>query len=158
MNHSIEGLLAGHPFFADLPPPYLNLIVGCARNMRLDADQFLGRTGEAADEFYLIRAGRVAVQTAVPGRGGVTLQTMREGDIAGWSWLFPPYQWTFDLKVAEPGLAIAMNGRCLRQKCDDDPRLGYTLIQRFSRIMTERLRATRLQLLDVYGNHAGAAK
>ena len=37
-----------------------------------------------------------------------------------------------------------------KAKCDADPALGYTLMKRFARIMTERLRAARIQLLDVY--------
>lgn len=46
---------------------------------------------------------------------------------------------------------IAFDAACLRAKCDDDHDLGYILIQRFARIMMQRLQATRLQLLDVYG-------
>lgn len=157
-TRSIVDLLKKHPFFVDLPEVYMDLVVGCARNLRIEAGDTLGRTGEPANDFYLIRSGRIAVQTVMPGRGAATLQTLREGDIGGWSWLFPPYEWTFDLKVVESGLALAMNGRCLREKCDADPRLGYMLMQRFARIMTERLRSTRLQLLDVYGSHASQGR
>jgi CRP/FNR family cyclic AMP-dependent transcriptional regulator len=32
-----------------------------------------------------------------------------------------------------------------------DPRLGYELLKRVAAIMAERLHATRLQMLDVYG-------
>jgi len=51
-----------------------------------------------------------------------------------------------------PTRALAMNGKCIRGKCDADPRLGYELMKRFSRTMVERLKATRMQLLDVYRN------
>jgi hypothetical protein len=50
--------------------------------------------------------------------------------------------------------ALAFDGECLRAKCDEDRDLGYTLMQRFARIMMQRLHATRLQLLDVYGIRA----
>jgi len=52
-------------------------------------------------------------------------------------------------------LAVRMDGACLRGKCDADPRLGYELMQRFAGLMTSRLQATRLQLLDVYGHAHG---
>jgi hypothetical protein len=32
--------------------------------------------------------------------------------------------------------------------------LGYELLKRFTHIVTQRLQATRLQLLDVYAAHA----
>ena len=46
---------------------------------------------------------------------------------------------------------IAFDGACLRGKCDADHELGYQLMRRFAAVIVERLQATRLQLLDVYG-------
>jgi hypothetical protein len=50
--------------------------------------------------------------------------------------------------------AVSLDGVCLRGKCDEDPRLGYELMRRFARIIMDRLSATRLRLLDIYGNVA----
>jgi CRP/FNR family cyclic AMP-dependent transcriptional regulator len=82
------------------------------------------------------------------------LQTLEPGEIVGWSWLFPPYRWNFDVRALEPLGAIAFDGACLRGKCDRDPALGYTLMKRFARVLSERLGAARLQLLDLYGSAA----
>ena len=38
-----------------------------------------------------------------------------------------------------------------RSKCDQDSKLGYELMKRFSAIMHERMHAARLQIMDVYG-------
>ncbi|TLM98114.1 Crp/Fnr family transcriptional regulator, partial [bacterium] len=46
--------------------------------------------------------------------------------------------------------AIALDGKCLRAKSEEDHNLGYELLKRFSEIIVERLDATRLQLLDLY--------
>ena len=46
---------------------------------------------------------------------------------------------------------VAFDAACLRGKCEQDAQLGYTLMQRFAAVMVERLQATRLRLLDVYG-------
>jgi hypothetical protein len=43
-----------------------------------------------------------------------------------------------------------MDGECLRRKCEHDHDLGYELLKRFAEVITQRLQATRLQLLDVY--------
>jgi hypothetical protein len=47
---------------------------------------------------------------------------------------------------------VAFDGACLRGKCEQDHDLGYELMKRFAANMVDRLQATRLQLLDVYGN------
>jgi hypothetical protein len=94
----------------------------------------------------------VQLEIFAPGRGAVTIQTVDEGDVVGWSWLFPPFRWHFDARALDSVRAVAFDGACLRDKCDDDHSLGYELLRRFSPVMLARLQATRLQLLDVYGN------
>jgi CRP/FNR family transcriptional regulator, cyclic AMP receptor protein len=49
---------------------------------------------------------------------------------------------------------LSFDGKCLRAKCEEDHDLGYEILKRFANVVTERLEATRLQLLDLYGTHA----
>lgn len=137
----------------DLEAEHLKLIVGCASNVRFNADQFLFREGEEANQFYMIRQGKVAPQISAAQRTAITVQTIGEGEILGWSWLIPPYRWRFDARALELIRAIALDGKCLRTKSEEDHNLGYELMKRFSKVIAERLEATRLQLLDVYGTH-----
>jgi CRP/FNR family transcriptional regulator, cyclic AMP receptor protein len=81
----------------------------------------------------------------------LTIQTLGVGEVLGWSWLFPPYRWLFDARTIELTRAIALDGKCLRAKCDEDHHLGYEMVKRFAQVIIERLQASRLQLLDVYG-------
>ena len=151
---TLEPILAEHPFFAGLEPRYLQLVAGCASNVRFDAGQFIFREGEEANEFYLIRHGKVALEAFAPSRGALQIQTLDDGDILGWSWLIPPYEWRFDARALELTRAIALDGRCLRRKCEEDHDLGYELLKRFGHIIGQRLDATRFQLLDLYGVNA----
>jgi CRP-like cAMP-binding protein len=148
---TLEPVLAEHPFLKGLDSRHLKLIVGCASNVRFDPGQFLFREGEEANQFYIIRHGKVAVDVFGAARGSITIQTIGEGEVLGWSWLIPPYQWHFDARAVELTRAIALDGKCLRTKCEEDHDLGYELLKRFSHIIEQRLEATRLQLLDVYG-------
>jgi CRP-like cAMP-binding protein len=150
----LERIVREHSFFAGLDEGFLKLVCGCAKNTRCEAGQYLFHEGEPADQFYLLRHGRVALQLSAPGRGAVTFQTLGENEIVGVSWLIPPYRWTYDAKALELTRAIAMDASCLRQKCEDDHHLGYELMKRFMPVLIERLEATRLQILDVYGAHA----
>ena len=148
---TIDDLLGRHPFFTGLKPEYLALIAGCGQNVHFAPGAYLLREGGAADQFFAIRGGHVAVETYVPSRGAVTLQTLGDGEILGWSWLFPPYVWQFDARAQGDVRATAFDGACLRSKCDADPTLGYELMKRLARLVSSRLDATRRQLLDVYG-------
>ena len=112
----------------------------------------LFRTGEPANTFYVIRHGRVALDIHDPRRGTLVIASLGEGEVAGWSWLVPPYQWMFDARAVSPVSAVALDGACLRGKCDQDPALGYALMQRVSHVMYERLQDARMRLLDLYGS------
>jgi CRP-like cAMP-binding protein len=148
---SLAELIASSPVFAGLPDDDLDLIAGCARNVHFDEGELLAREGDAADTFYLVRRGRVALELHTPDRGSLVIDTADAGDVVGWSWLFPPYRWHYDARAVEGVSAIAFDGACLRGKCGDDPRLGYELMQRFAQVMVDRLQHARFRLLDVYG-------
>ncbi len=147
----IDRIVREHPFFAGLPDAFRDLIRGCAKNVRFEAGQYLFHEGEPADAFYLLRHGRVALEITAPGRGAVTFQTIVAGEIVGVSWLIPPYRWTYDAKALELVRAISLDARCLREKCEADHDLGYDVMMRFLPVIAQRLQATRLQILDVYG-------
>jgi CRP/FNR family transcriptional regulator, cyclic AMP receptor protein len=151
---SLDELVAESPIFAGLGQPDLELIAGCGQNTGFEAGHYLFREGDQADTFYLVRHGRVMLETFVPGRGALTIETADEGDVVGWSWLFAPYRWHYDARALDVVRAVAFDGACLRGKCEEDRAFGFELISRFSRVMLERLEATRLQLLDVYGSAA----
>ena len=154
VTRDLKEILAGHPFFHSFAPEHLEFIAGCAINAGFDEDQFLFREGEPADTFHVIRRGQVALEVQLPGRGALRIQTLREGDVLGASWLFSPYQWQFDARATTLVRTTAFDGACLRQKAEDDHDMGYELMKRFASRLVERLQETRLQLLDLYGSPA----
>jgi CRP-like cAMP-binding protein len=151
---TLDELVAESPIFAGLDRPYLELIAGCARNTGFEAGQYLFREGDHADTFYLVRSGRVKLEIMVAGRGALSVETVDAGSVVGWSWLFPPFRWHFDAHALDPVRAIAFDGACLRNKCEADHTLGFELLSRFSPVMLERLQATQIQLIDIYGGAA----
>ncbi|GGN46297.1 hypothetical protein GCM10011349_13330 [Novosphingobium indicum] len=146
----LERIIKEHPFFAGLDLGFCALICGCAKNVRYEAGQYLFHEGEPANEFYLIRHGRVSLELHAPERGAVTFQTLGPGEVVGVSWLIPPYRWSYDAKALELTRAIALDAACLRQKCEADHDLGYDLMKRFMPVLIQRLQTSRLQALDVY--------
>ncbi len=147
----LQRIIREHPFFAGLSGTFSETVCGCARNEVFAEGDYLFHQGEEADALYLLRSGRVALEAAASGRGAMTFLTLGPGDVVGVSWLVPPYRWTYDARAVERTRAIAMDARCLRRKCEDDPALGYELMKRFVPVLSQRLQAARLQMLDVYG-------
>jgi CRP-like cAMP-binding protein len=151
---TLETLITESPLFVGLDDEQLALVAGCGRNVVFGAGERLFREGDPADAFFLVRHGLVALDTYVPNRGALTVDTVGAGEIAGWSWLVPPHRWHFTGRAVESVRAVAFDGACLRGKCDDDLVLGYDLLTRFAQVLVERLQATRFQLMDVYGDAA----
>jgi CRP-like cAMP-binding protein len=154
---TIDQLIAEAPTFAGLSPEQLEFIAGCAWNERVEAGTYLLREGEPAERFYLIRRGVAALEINAPGRGPLVIQTLQDGEIVGWSWLFAPYRWAMDCRTVEDCSVVTFDGACLRGKCEADHELGYQLITRFAATIIDRLQTTRLQLLDVYGRAPASA-
>jgi CRP/FNR family transcriptional regulator, cyclic AMP receptor protein len=148
---TLERIISEHPFFIGLDQGFTNLMVSCASNVRFKAGTYILKEGDAANTFYLIREGRVAVEVLAPQHKPIIVSTLGVGEILGWSWLLPPFRWKFHARAIDDIRAIALDGKCLRTKCQENHDLGYEILQRFARIMEQRLEATRLQLLDVYG-------
>jgi len=147
----LEELLAEHSIFEGLDAEYIRVIAGCASNVVFQEGEQIFKEGADADYFYVIRHGRVALEVFVPQRGPVNILSVEDGDVLGWSWMFPPYKWHFDARAMELTRAAAFDGTCLRDKFEKDPRLGYDLMKRFAHVMMDRMNVSRLQLLDMYG-------
>jgi CRP/FNR family transcriptional regulator, cyclic AMP receptor protein len=152
MPQTLEPVLGAHPFFSGLRSSYLQLIAGCAVSVAFDDGKFLFREGRPADAFFLILAGGITLEVTAGGTGSHVVQTLGAGDVAGFSWLIQPHRWQFDGRAAGPVRAVQLDGPCVRRYCDADPQLGYELMRRFAALASARLQATRLQLMDVYGN------
>jgi len=148
----VAELLAEHPLFRGLAPGDLAQVAGCSRNVRFTTGETILAEGQPANYFYLLRHGRVTLETAAPGRGAIVIETLSPGDVLGWSWLLPPYRSHFDARAVEPTVALRFDGACLRTKLAADPRLGYELLSRFAELIVDRLQATRVRLLDLYGD------
>ena len=149
---TLEPIIRQQSFFQGMQECHIELITGCALNLHFAEGYFIAHEGDPANEFYLVREGTVCVECRIPHRGVTTVQTVHEDEILGWSWLFPPHRWHFDARAQTPIHALKFDGRCLRNKCEEDHDLGYELFRRFIYIVGERLEATRMQLLDMYGN------
>ncbi len=147
----IAEIIKEHPFFEGLTEDDLTFIAGCGKNVIFQENETIARAADPADEFYLICEGQAAISLEVPPRKAQIFQTMGPNEILGLSWLIPPYRWTVSAHAVQRTRAVAINGACLREKCEKDPRLGFKLMKHLVAVLVKREEAALLHLLDVYG-------
>jgi CRP-like cAMP-binding protein len=151
--HDLEQLIRAHPFSQGMSEEHINMLKGCAKNVRFRPGTFLFKEGEEAGTFYWVREGKVAMELHAPPKGTIQIDSRKAGEALGWSWLVAPYRWFCDARAIEEVRALAFDGVCLRGKFDQDPQLAHEMYRRFVPMIHRSLQATQLQLLDVYGAH-----
>jgi CRP-like cAMP-binding protein len=145
-----ESVLEKHPFFEGIATPHIHQVARLASNASFEAERLIFRRGEPARQFYIITQGKVALEVFAHQRGPLTLMTIEDDDVLGWSWLFEPYVWQFDARALEDTRTIALDAEALREQCEHDYELGYHLMRRLLGMVSRRLIFARMQQIDMY--------
>jgi CRP-like cAMP-binding protein len=143
-------LLTEQHFLAGIRPIHLERLSYYARRSVFQAGRRVFNEGGHADRFWIIREGLVRLDTHLPDRDDVIVETLGAGAVLGWSWLFPPHTWHFGAVAVEPTLTIEFDGPGVLRLCQGDPEIGYELARRFLTVVVERMQATRSRLIDAY--------
>ncbi len=144
----VEQALHEH-FFDGMSEAQLAKLVPHAQCVRFSAGDYVFRHDQAADDFYVLTRGKIALELASP-RGPHVITTLGRGDVLGISWLFAPHFWKFDARCVDDCAAVRLDGEGVHAEFDADPALGCEIYRRFGALLANRLQATRIQLLDVY--------
>jgi hypothetical protein len=147
--------IALHPFLNDLPFGWLQRLAVHGRVILRYPGYRLFIEDAPAGQFWLVRAGVVALDFHVPGRGDIVIERVGGDGVVGWSWMLPPYRWSLGAVVADECHAIEFDAVGVRQLIAEDPDLGRELTGRFLAVTAERLRAARHRLVDLYAYPAG---
>ncbi|WP_037676769.1 cyclic nucleotide-binding domain-containing protein [Streptomyces griseus] len=135
-----------------LPPPQRERLMTLAREVHFPEDTRIFEAGGTADRFWVIRSGAVSLVQEVTPRRRVTVAGLGAGDMLGWSWLFPPYQWDFGAEAFSPVRAYEFEARPVLKLCEEDPALGMSLVRVVAEILAHRLEMTRGKLMDAYSS------
>ena len=146
---SLEEMIAKHPFFKGMNAEFLRILGKAAMKSPFDSGEVIFREGDPANRFYLIQHGKVVLEA--PGTETIAspFEIIGEGDMLGWSWLFPPFYSHFGARALEPTQSIFFYGTRLRDECEQNHELGYALMKRTVAVVIERLQATRGRLLEL---------
>jgi len=144
----IKRFLSEKTLFAGLTEGDLDILANNACQREFETDQVVASQGETAESFFLIIEGSLLLE--VPAITGPKLEITRlgNGEIFGWSWLIPPYEWHFHARASVPTTVLEFDGKALLKACESDPAFGYPILMRFSELMARRLDAAQRKMMD----------
>ena len=147
MTDSVLDAVQNHPFTQGLTPEHCATLATLARRVSFGKEEIIFREGDPKHEFFLLLTGRVALEMAVQGRT-LRVFALEAGDELGWSAVLMGGGKRFQARALEPVDALAFDGYKLLDTCRTDNSFGYKIMHRLLGVVSERLQAARLQVLD----------
>ncbi len=151
-TNQLKYILEELRFSSELPPDVLDRLAVESTLQKLAVGDIVFREGSTNHHLYLIRSGRLALEMNVPGRGAVRILTVGPGGMVGWSSLLNQGKMTASaIAVAETEVVVAPADKLL-ELSKTNHELGFHLMRRLADALSQRLVATRLQLLDLFAD------
>jgi CRP/FNR family transcriptional regulator, cyclic AMP receptor protein len=139
-------------FLHDMVSDDLEKIADIASVRDFDEYDVVFREGDPAEDIYLVVSGTVSLEVCAAGIGCKQILTLGPGELLGWSSLLGQSRYTARARTPQSTRLVQINVAQLMQLCDQDPRFGYDLMRRTALALAKRLSATRIQLVNVYGD------
>jgi len=155
---SLIEVLRNVGFLHGIADEHLEKIASVAEMLEFEDDKVIFHEGEPAEQAYFITCGNVSVEICAPGIGCRRILTVGPGELLGWSPVLEQSRLTATARTLAPTQAIRVSASQLLTLCEHNPRFGLEFMRRTALALAKRLRAARLQLLDVYGAESPAAK
>ncbi|ANH90134.1 MULTISPECIES: cyclic nucleotide-binding domain-containing protein [unclassified Streptomyces] len=133
-----------------LPHKQRERLMEVAREVSFPEDTRIFEAGGTADRFWVIRSGAVHLDQQVTPTRRVTVASLGAGDLLGWSWLFPPYEWDFGAEAFSRVRTYEFDASAVLALSVEDPLLGLSLVRTVAEILAHRLELTRGRLLEQY--------
>lgn len=153
---SPEAIIAAHPFFTHVGREHVAALCDTASIETFGYHDPIFNAGEPAKRTYFILEGLVALYIHTQGDGAITVQTLGPGEVLGWSWIVPPYEWRFGAIAIKETRTVSLDGERLRSLCEENHDFGYAVLKKITEVMGQRLDGALIQLLDIYGAHTSA--
>ena len=143
-------------FTADLPEPAIDECAAASKLSDFVAGATIFDEGTVNEFLYVVVDGRVGLDIFVPGRGRVRVLSVGPGEMLAWSALLGNGTMTVSAIALEDTQVLGMPGAQLLDICGKNHEAGFHIMRRMASALAQRLVATRLQLLDLFAEPAGA--
>ena len=159
-------LLRRYPFFAGFNREQIDDLARVAKEEAVKAGHQFVYEGKRLTNFYLVLEGRVGIIIMVPDREieqsltrhitnnfisrDITVSTVGEGEVFGWSALIPPNISTANVKSLTSCRVLAFDYQELQPIINEDCCFGHMLTLKVAQTIRDRLRDRRVETLAVF--------
>lgn len=137
--------IAKFALFDGLPDTALAALAGAATREELTDGGHLFEQGTEAQSVFAIEAGRLALRSTIGGRT-VVVQTIREGEVLGWSSLREDARWLTTARAIGEVRLLRLPVDSVLDLLTSGSSWSRRLIQRLFGVAADHLDATRAQL------------
>jgi CRP-like cAMP-binding protein len=148
-DSTILASIQNHPFSQGLTAEHCATLAALGSRVGYGKDEIIFAEGDQRHEFFFLTKGRVALEMIAQGRP-LRVHTLEAGDELGWSSVLSGRGKFYQARALEPVEAIRFDGYELLEKCRSDNAFGYKIMHRLVGVVSERLQAARMQVLDMY--------
>ncbi len=139
-------LLRTAQLFAGCTEQDLVRLDGIAHDLEFDDGQPIFSHGDEANDLLIVTSGTIQLELPVAILGeskGIAFDTKKQGDVAGWSALSPPYRFTLSARADGLVRVAAFARTKINALFDDDNALGFRVIRNLTAIVGQRLNRTK---------------
>lgn len=114
-------------------------------------DEAIFREGQVHGRIYWVYSGRVRLEMRLPNRFPTALLTVGAGEVLAWSAFLGSKSMTASGIATTETVLLGFEVEALRALCESNHQIGYRFCLHLCQGLSQRLTATRLQLLDLFG-------
>ncbi len=141
--------LESHEIFQLLRPEQVNTLSAAAEEISLRAGDVVFQRGEAADNFYVVLEGQVALRLPRADGVSVLIDEVTEGTIFGSCVCFQIDSYTLSATCSADSRILKIKAATLKKLMDDDPIMGYAIQTHISRAYFKRYVDTMRKLQSI---------
>lgn len=144
---TVKEALAQADIFKGLSDEWLVEIGELVEPQEFPEKEYLFLEGAEPKDMFIVQVGKVAMDLSVspiPGVGNqTTVDTLTRGQTCGWSSVIDkPYSMT--ARCIDPVGVLAISGARLRSLLDNNPEMGYKVMESMAWVVVSRLRNMRM--------------
>lgn len=144
---TVKQALAASELFKGLTDEELDKVAALGRMEVYEKGAPLFVEGAAAENFFIVELGRVALNIGIYSGAGVnkevTVETIKNGQSCGFSAVKGAPVYALSAKAVEPVRVIAIDGKRLYDVLKENPVMGYRVMSRMVASLSATLRNVR---------------
>lgn len=146
--------IKGINIFRELADYELENVAKTAYEETYESGQRIFAEGAWAQRMYVLVEGEIDIRIR-PNRDAeqLTVDTVKEGEIFGWSSLTEPYSLTAAALAVKKSKVIVFRGDGLRDLFEKNNHIGFLVMKGIASVISSRLRKTRTRILELMQSH-----